>query len=352
MKSINHTLLGFRGLLAFSVVIYHIFESAGIEGYIQRFSEDSVLYLINYAGVISVDLFFVISGYLIMQSLSTKRTLRQFAINRLLRIYPVFLTIHLIIFVVGPLIGYKWMDGISVGAYVTHFVSNSLLLPGMLELPIAQIVAWSLSYEMFFYIIAGLIWFTYRSSKIRTYGKYSLYTLMFFSSVVIVYFHRDALFFVVGVAAYYSQTKWKRSGERHKALYLDGMIYLVAIYAAFHVMKAPLAVALGLSFLLFRTIIMEYGLLSLILRTKLMNYLGKISFSLYMWHTMVMFPLKKLMPKLSSLMDSSSTSFVLYMLMSLVLSLIVSHLSYNYIETRFTRKKVESSANSSITPYF
>lgn len=221
VKSVNYTLVGLRGLLALSVVIYHIYVSGVIEGYIVEAPRGSILNFINYAGPISVNLFFVISGYLITQSLLSKSTVREFAINRLLRIYPVFLSIHLIIFTVGPFIGYKWMDGIGIGAYLIHFFSNALLLPGMFQLPIAQIVAWSLSYEIFFYLISGLIWFIYKSPKIHKFGKYIFYVLMLILCIVIMYYRRDTLFFVVGVVLYFSQDKIKSTWKPGKAFYFD-----------------------------------------------------------------------------------------------------------------------------------
>ncbi|MFX3636000.1 MAG: acyltransferase family protein [Candidatus Pristimantibacillus sp.] len=335
MKNVNYTLLGLRGLLAFSVVIFHIYGSAVIEGYIGGFSQEQLLYMINYAGPISVDLFFVISGYLITQSLSNKRSLGEFVINRMIRIYPVFIVIHLFIFAVGPFIEYKWMAGIGVREYVTHFVSNALLLPGIFELPIAQIVAWSLSYELFFYIIAGLTWFIYCGTKLHKLGKYTFYLLIITLCAILVYYRKDMLFFAVGAALYFSQDWIKRGWKPNKYFYFNGVITLAAIYCSFQLLKAPIIAALVLSFLFFITIITEHGLLSSLLRTKLMRYLGKISFSLYMWHTMVMFPLKIFVPKISGLLGSSSLAFTIYASLSLVLSIVISHLSYQYLEVRF-----------------
>lgn len=333
---VNFTLTGLRGLLALSVVIFHIYGSAVIEGYINEVPRENFLYLINYAGPISVNLFFVISGYLITQSLLNKRTLREFIINRVLRIYPVFLAIHLIIFTVGPFIGYKWMDGIGVSDYIIHFISNVLLLPGMFPFPIAQIVAWSLSYELFFYMIAGLAWFVYRSPRVHKLGRYIIYALMIAFCMVIVYYRKDMLFFVVGAAVYFSEDILRRIWRPLRVFYFNGIILLMGIYLFYHTMDNPIAAVLVLSFLFFIPIIMEFGLLSLFLRTRLMLYLGKVSFSLYMWHTMIMFPLKIFIPKISNLVGSS-LSFALYALLSLVLSVVVSHLSYQYIEVRFTK---------------
>ncbi|WP_410771260.1 acyltransferase family protein [Fontibacillus sp. BL9] len=336
MKNVNYTLMGLRGLLALSVVIYHIYVSAVLEGYIPEIPKENYLYLINYAGPISVNLFFVISGYLITQSLLNKRTFGEFAVNRLLRIYPVFFAIHLIIFMVGPVIGYKWMDGIGAGEYLIQFFSNALLLPGMFPLPIAQIVAWSLSYELFFYIIAGMFWLVSRNSKLPKAGKGLLYALMVAAVAVIIYYRKDFSFFAVGVALYFGQNGIKKRWKPVKWFYFNGVILLAAIYISYYVMAFPIAVALVLSFLLFIPVIMEYGFLSLFLRTGLMRYLGKISFSLYMWHTMVMFPLKIIVPRIGGFLGSNDLSFSIYALLSLGLSLLVSHVSYRYIEVKFT----------------
>ncbi|GIP52629.1 acyltransferase [Paenibacillus vini] len=336
MKKMNYTLMGLRGLLALSVVIYHIYISAVIEGYIPEIPKENFLYMINEAGPISVNLFFVISGYLITQSLLNKKSFREFAVNRLLRIYPVFITIHLIIFAVGPVIGYKWMDGIGPGQYVFHFLSNALLLPGMFPLPIAQIVAWSLSYELFFYIIAGLAWLIYRSSKLPGVRKGILYVVVAAAAMIIIYYRRDFSFFAVGVAAYFSQAQIKSHWKPVKAFYFNGVILLAAIYLSYYTLKVPIWAALVLSFLLFIPILMEYGLLSRFLRTSVMRYLGRISFSLYMWHTMVMFPLKIAVPKFAAMIGTNAVSFGIYALLSLALSVLISHLSYHYIEFKFT----------------
>ncbi len=59
MRHTNETLVGLRGFLALSVVIYHIYVSAVLEKYIIEIPKEHLLYLINYAGPISVNLFFL-----------------------------------------------------------------------------------------------------------------------------------------------------------------------------------------------------------------------------------------------------------------------------------------------------
>ncbi|MGM1023535.1 MAG: acyltransferase family protein [Bacillota bacterium] len=338
MKNANHTLTGLRGLLALSVVIYHIYGSAVLEGYIREVSRSNPIYLLNFAGPISVKLFFVISGYLITRSLLRKSNIREFAVNRFLRIYPVFLTIHILIFAVGPFIGYKWMTGIGVREYIIHFFSNALMLPGIFPLPIAQIVAWSLSYEMVFYVLVALAWSVYRSTKIPTIFKWASYAVIIAACVVVVYYRKDMLYFAVGIAMYFSEGLIKQWRKPLEIYYLNGIIFLAGIYLAYNTMQDPTIPALVLSSLFFISIVTEHGLLSRLLRTRVMIYLGNISFSLYMWHTMAMFALKIIVPKIGHVIGTSSLAFPIYALLSLVMSIIVSDLSYRIIEVKLTRR--------------
>ncbi|MDQ0091059.1 peptidoglycan/LPS O-acetylase OafA/YrhL [Paenibacillus anaericanus] len=339
MQKINKTLVGLRGFLALSVVIFHIYGSSVLEGYIKGFASDNILYAINYAGPISVNLFFVISGYLILKSLTTKQTMGQFLKDRTLRIYPVFLTIHISVFIMGPIIGYKWMNNIDITSYVVHFISNLLLLPGMFNLPIAQIVAWSLSYEAAFYLIAGTLFFVWKKSNkltLHAYFRYTFVSIMALVCIAIFYFRPAALFFTVGILVFLCESTIKRWFKPRKVFYLGGIITLGLLYLSYYMQIIPTAIILVLSLLLFITIIVEYGLLSSILRLGPMQYLGKISYSLYMWHTMVMFPLKKVMGKISLYIHNPSILLLIYIVSTITLSILVSHLSYTYIEKKLT----------------
>lgn len=336
MRSYNPTLLGLRGLLALSVVVYHIFESAEIEGYIAPLNPDSWAYFVKYAGPLAVDLFFVISGYLIAQSLSGKRSVREFARNRIIRIYPVFLVIHLLIFTVGPVIGYKWMANLGARDYVVDFAVNALLLPGMFDLRIAQIVAWSLSYELFFYVAAGAIWFVAKNGKGSGFARVAPFAVLLALCGVMVYYRVDMLFFAVGVAVYLGQRGLARLWRPNRMAALNGLLWLAFMVFSFRVFDRPLVAVLPLSFLFFLTIVFEHGWLSRLLRTWVMAYLGRISFSLYMWHTMVMYPLKKIMPKIAGHLPGEAALLVVYGALAVGLSLIVSHVSFQLLESKFS----------------
>jgi exopolysaccharide production protein ExoZ len=105
-----------------------------------------------------VELFFVLSGYLIYGSLVARQTrFLPFMRRRIRRIYPAFLVAFGLYFcavLAGPTSDRIPSEPLALTWYL---LSNLLLLPGIFPLPELMAVAWSLSYEVTFYLICGLI---------------------------------------------------------------------------------------------------------------------------------------------------------------------------------------------------
>ena len=103
------------------------------------------------AGQAGVDLFFALSGYLIYGlALERKGSLGQFLERRLRRIYPPFLAVlvlYLCVFLLAP----SWAKWPAEGR-LSYVAANALLLPGVFDMAAAITVAWSLSYELLFYL--------------------------------------------------------------------------------------------------------------------------------------------------------------------------------------------------------
>jgi len=110
-------------------------------------------------GNAGVDLFFVLSGYLIYGALIRHSVgLLGFLRRRIGRIYPAFLAVFALYLVLSFAFPHasKIQDLTGV-AKVVYIVQNLLLLPGMLEIKPIITLAWSLSYEFFFYISAAVV---------------------------------------------------------------------------------------------------------------------------------------------------------------------------------------------------
>lgn len=107
-------------------------------------------------GYHGVDIFFVLSGYLIYRGVVGRRvSYATFFGRRVRRIYPTFLAVfalYLGLSFVVPSLSKLPADG--RGAYVA---ANLLLLPGVFHIQPLITVSWSLSYEIFFYLSLPLV---------------------------------------------------------------------------------------------------------------------------------------------------------------------------------------------------
>jgi len=147
---------GIRGFAVFLVFLVHY--ATLVEPWV---NENSSTYLIleymRSAGDVGVDLFFVLSGYLIYGMLIRKhKSFTPYLIRRIQRIYPVFsvvFIIYLSLSVIFPAES-KIPDGWSGLIYL---IQNFLLLPGLFDINAMITVAWSLSYEFFYYLLIPLL---------------------------------------------------------------------------------------------------------------------------------------------------------------------------------------------------
>jgi len=107
--------------------------------------------MIHTVGNTGVDLFFVLSGYLIYKTLVTReQSFAGFMGRRIRRIYPAFFTVFLIYCLLSFVFPHQ--SSIPDGAPFSYLAANLLLLPGLFPIKPMITVAWSLSYEMFFYL--------------------------------------------------------------------------------------------------------------------------------------------------------------------------------------------------------
>lgn len=146
---------GMRGVACLMVFFVHFYALFGIHFVGPA---RSMFYVASNSGSTGVDCFFVISGFLIYKiSLERKAGFGSFIARRIRRLYPTFLVVFLFYLVLSarfPAIS-KLPDG--AGQLALAIGSNLLMLPGMLSSTPIISVAWSLSYEWFFYLTLPLI---------------------------------------------------------------------------------------------------------------------------------------------------------------------------------------------------
>lgn len=148
---------GLRGLAIFLVFLVHYVTL--VEPWITAGGSlpglAGALRTVGHAGV---DLFFVLSGYLIYGSLLARRQpFPGYFRRRIQRIYPVFLTVLAVYVALSFVFPAQSKLPADPAAAAIYLLQNLLLLPGLLPIEPIISVAWSLSYEMFYYLTIPLL---------------------------------------------------------------------------------------------------------------------------------------------------------------------------------------------------
>lgn len=143
---------GMRGFAVFLVFMVH-FATLAAPWIAPDSAMSAVTDAIRKIGNSGVDLFFVLSGYLIYGSLIARRQpFLTFMRRRVIRIYPTFcvvFAIYLYLSFLRPSESRMPSDAYDAWIYT---LQNLALLPGIFPITPFITVAWSLSYEMFFYL--------------------------------------------------------------------------------------------------------------------------------------------------------------------------------------------------------
>lgn len=147
---------GLRGFAVFLVFLVHYATLIG-PWVSARSALDGVLDAVHMMGNAGVDLFFVLSGYLIYGSLiSRPQNFLRFMGRRLARIYPAFC----VVFAIYVLLSFLRPEESKLPPRAleawTYVLQNFLMLPGLFPIDPIISVAWSLSYEMFYYLAVPL----------------------------------------------------------------------------------------------------------------------------------------------------------------------------------------------------
>jgi peptidoglycan/LPS O-acetylase OafA/YrhL len=165
-----HSLDGVRGVLAIYVMLGHMAPFAPLANWLQN--------VVSHGGA-AVDVFFVLSGLVITQSLvNAEGRAAPFLIARVARIFPVFLAVFAVAVAVAPIsCGFEYMPWIETGdlaraicvkswpeAWLPEIIAHLTMTHGLFPYTVWPHVwvsflgsAWSLSTEWQFYVLALLL---------------------------------------------------------------------------------------------------------------------------------------------------------------------------------------------------
>ena len=341
MKSIKYqsNLDVLRGISILLVVIYHlklnIFDKTFFSG-----------------GYLGVDIFFVISGYLITSILylninNVDFSYINFFQRRFLRIVPVYVFVIFITLVVSYylLIPQQIVELSISSVFSILFLSNIFFWhhlnnyynPDAILNPLLH--TWSLAIEFHFYLFIALFFFITKRLVIKIYLPFfitALFSLLI--SQFLAYFEPSVNFFGVQsrlwefflgsfIYLYREKINLKLNYLFKNALYI--IIILFAIYFNDNTKHPSLITFL---FLIFVAI--------LILNTKDVNnsylekfliFFGSISYSLYLWH----YPIFSLSERI--FFDNTYVNKILIFLLSIIISYISYHLLEKKLKVNFVK---------------
>ena len=163
---------GLRGIAILLVVLYHAYTRWGvILPYKNKFSE---IFVFKY-GYLGVELFFLISGFVILMSLEKCSSFPQFIYKRWVRLFPGMLVATIIIFFSASFFIER-----PLGIPKSESIISGLLFvePSWINLLFGTHLSslegsfWSLFVEFKFYVLFGLAYFLYKKER-------SIFVLLF-----------------------------------------------------------------------------------------------------------------------------------------------------------------------------
>lgn len=325
---------GLRALAVISVVIFHIHQK-WLPG-----------------GFVGVDMFFVISGFLISKGLIKQFEnglfdFKSFVIGRIRRIVPAYFVVSLVcallvleLFIPSDALAflYNLRRGLIFTTNEVFATATDYFGAKSYENPLLH--TWSLSIEMQFYLMLPIIMMFLPKSIykwILIIGAllilvYTQYQITFFNNKQAMYFSTLARSseFVIGIAINFIPNS-KMISRRFKSIL--GILSLIALLlSCFYIneqsnfpglLAMPVCIATAL------IIWLEDANINNILGNKLLVFTGKISYSLYLWH----WPVLALYRYYIGIYDLTVAEMIILMLVTLVLSI----LSFYLIEEMFRR---------------
>ncbi len=294
---------GLRAIAVISVIIYHLNEN-WLSG-----------------GFLGVDIFFVISGFLITGIIITEIqqnsfSLKQFYTRRIKRIYPAFITVMaLVSFIASVIFIYNDFNKLRKTIELAiAFLSNFYLglTQGYFDLsanenPVLHI--WSLAVEEQYYLIFPLIlilaYKKFREIKVLFIITLILFFILLATSFIPANFYKEVLHqpniyylsnlrfpeLLVGslLAIYHNLSASKQASKQ--ASNVIAILSTLLLFSCLFLMNNDIAYIPGITLILpciFTALIIhttsQNNIIKLCLSNKVIVFIGKISYSLYLYH--------------------------------------------------------------------
>ncbi|EAU9427399.1 acyltransferase [Salmonella enterica] len=354
MRTKLNSLQALRGVAALLVVLFHYrgFFNDGAKG------NPTIWDKLFSPGIIGVDIFFIISGFIMVYTtwhyMRGKASLVRFLLNRAIRIIPLYYLCLVIAFLLeGAMSTFHYPDKVqNILSALTLYKTSTP--PLYIDDGGTYNIRWTLNYEIYFYLVFALcLLVKHRVLALVTWGI--LVTSIIpviagyqpainvqgypFSSPYFGFLTNPLLLeFIIGVIVGWLYIKIKQNFPSRKIDILSSISAIVllafiiwGIYTGgIHALDRKSSLVLGL-FVVSLTL-GESVLLALI--PRFLTYVGNISFSLYLLHSAVGLAVVK---RVGAVGDSAF-KMMPSVLLAVGVSILAAHFTHKYIEINLTQK--------------
>jgi len=341
-----------RGLAVSMVVIYHFFVLLNLNNIVTPFTHTF--------GLLGVSIFFIISGYLIYSSIDNnikkrgkKEGLKNYFLHRLFRILPAYyFNLFVVLLISSFIIEAQYLYSHQfMNQFLSHLSLTSYFAYKSVGLGING-AYWTLNIEMLWYIIAPIFILYIKDIRILIFIIFSslIYLLALDKGVLdeifninsqmpsyklqLFYINSQLMgqinYFIIGILIYkYSIKSPFKNPFVSMILAISILLVFIGISKYYGITESFLLLHIFIIIATSTIFILIYQ--KKIPKINILNWLGKISYSIYLWHMPILF----IMNHTNILLYLSLTKVVI---LFTILLLSISSLSYYFIEERLMVK--------------
>jgi len=342
---------GLRGLAILLVVVYHNF------GFINVF----------FFGWLGVDLFFVLSGFLItdilLKTLGRKDYLKNFYIRRMLRIFPLYYLCLLVFLIILPKLNLQYDAKYYTDnqLWLWTYLQNWLYIFNPTETTNTLHHLWSLAVEEQFYLIWPLVILVIKKpSRLLFFLGIALLSIIALRYIVWIYKIENLAYFnlytfsrvdgiCIGSMLALVMKINPRFIEKYTApivLALAGFNFLFFFINRYYDFAFPYLAIVGYTtFAILFALLIQEGVggrnkvVNFIFNGQFMKFFGKISYGLYIYHWPVYIILSPPLQEWSETNVIFLDPQLFAGFLSLFIAILISIVSYRYFESIFFKLK-------------
>lgn len=305
-----------RGLAALTVVFYHyLFRYDEIYGH--QFNVSWMEF-----GHFGVQLFFIVSGFVISWSLSRSNNPFDFIVSRFARLFPAYWIAVLLTFLTVLLFG---LEGREVGLSDMFF--NLTMLQEFVGVPHVDGVYWTLTAELLFYFWIFLIYIADNFKRVELFfvpfimlsSLYHLDLLTLPSFIINLFLLKHIAFFTAGICFYKLQSRDTSNSFNTSAVLFLSIAAGFITFGLEHVFEV---------FVIFALFYLAVNNKLHVLSSKTLISLGGMSYSLYLIHQNIGY----IVINQFRLFSESLVFITLGITVALSVSLILAYLITRFIE--------------------